>query len=88
MDADLLPRLIRIGRGRVMERGVRSAEKLVSPLSWFTDLSCDEVASNLCGYFRRELHATESNVSEEELADAQRLVAVKYGTPEWIHRLP
>ena len=37
MDPALVPRLIRIGRERVSARGVRSAEKVVSPLDrWLT----------------------------------------------------
>src|SRR6202165_2667902 len=54
MDVALLPRLIRIGRPAIAGIGVRSAEKAVSPLSWFTSLSCDDVARNLERYFSRE----------------------------------
>jgi lipoate---protein ligase len=88
MDLELLPRLIRIGRERLHERGVRSAEKAVSPLSWFTSLTCEEVARNLGEYFRREFHARQDRVSREELAAAQDLVRTKYSTAAWIYRLP
>ncbi len=88
MDVDLLPRVIRIGRASISERGVRSAEKAVSPLSWFTDLSCEEVARNLCAYFIREVGGRESSLTPEELEDAHRLVDAKYATPAWINRLP
>ena len=88
MDTSLLPRLIRIGRERIAERGVRSAEKTVSPLSWFTSLTCAEVARNLELYFSAEHRAHESAVSENELAAAHQLVASKYSTPAWISRLP
>ncbi|TMC82615.1 MAG: lipoate--protein ligase family protein [Chloroflexi bacterium] len=54
MDVELLPRLIRIGRAPLTERGVRSAEKAVSPLSWFTDLSCEGVALELERRFEAE----------------------------------
>src|SRR5437899_12403098 len=47
MDIEMLARLIRIGRASVAPRGVRSAAKEVSPLSLFTQLSCDEVAREL-----------------------------------------
>src|SRR5450759_2942701 len=53
MDVGLVPRLIRIGRERLAEQGVRSAEKAVSPLSWFTSASCAEVSSHLHQGFRR-----------------------------------
>jgi lipoate---protein ligase len=88
MDVEILPRLIRIGRENLSARGVRSAEKPVSPLSWFTELSCPEVASNLQAYFTRELEARESELTDDELEAARRLVDSKYSTAAWINRLP
>lgn len=88
MDVDLLPRVIRIGRDRIAERGVRSAEKAVSPLSWFTPLSCGEVAQRLHDHFKREFGAREGIVSSDELRTAQSLASSKYSTLAWINRLP
>jgi len=88
MDVALLPRLVRIGRPSLAGIGVRSAEKSVSPLSWFTSLSCEDIARNLVEYFSREFRAHPSHPSLEELEAADRLVATKYGTPGWINRLP
>jgi Lipoate-protein ligase A len=88
MDVELLPRLIRIGRERVSERGVRSADKTVSPLSWFTSLTCAETTRHLEGYFRDEFNAGASALSAEEVKAAGELVVEKYGTPAWVNRLP
>jgi lipoate-protein ligase A len=88
MDVELLPRLIRIGRDRLVERGVRSAEKAVSPLSWFTALSCAEVTQQMHAFFAREFHTRESELTGGELDAALGLVATKYSTPAWINRLP
>ncbi len=88
MDVELMPRLIRVGRQRLVERGIRSADKAVSPLSWFTSLPCEEVARKLCRHFASEFHAAESVVTEDEVAAARRLVDTKYGTDGWINRLP
>jgi len=88
MDVDLLPRLIRIGRLNVSQRGVRSAEKSVSPLSWFTDLSCDEVARTMTEDFAREFGAQETHLTALELDQARYLVTAKYATAAWINRLP
>lgn len=88
MDLELLPRLIRIGRMNISERGVRSAEKAVSPLAWFTDLSCDQVARSMTDYFIAEFRGAKTDLSDDELHRAERLVESKYGTPAWINRLP
>jgi lipoate---protein ligase len=88
MDVALLPQLIRIGRDRLSERGTRSAEKPVSPLSWFTSLSCEETARHLEITFFEEFGAATSELSAEELRAAEELVAEKYANPDWVNRLP
>ena len=87
MDVDLVRRLIRIGRDRIAIRGVRSAEKSVSPLSWFTSASCQEVARNLQECFSSEHRTHPSHVSPSELEAAHHLVSTKYSTPAWVNRL-
>src|SRR6266851_1634317 len=88
MDPALLPRLIRIGRERLAERGVRSAEKPVSPLSEFTSMDCAGVAHHMASSFTAEFHALDSEVSREELDAARELVRTKYATSGWVNRLP
>src|ERR1700682_5071432 len=88
MEVDLLPRLIRVGRPAIAQTGVRSADKSVSPLSWFTDLSCPDVARNMEEYFSNEFRVHPSTITPEELRDADHLVAAKYATQAWINRLP
>ena len=88
MEVDLLPRLIRVGRESLSERGVRSANKTVSPLSWFTTLSCAETTTHLENFFTHEFGAGMSGLSASELGAAEELVARKYATPQWVNRLP
>jgi lipoate-protein ligase A len=88
MEDGVVKRLIRVGRERLSERGVRSAEKPVSPLSWFTPLTCGEVARHMERSFTAEFDAVEGELSGDELEAARHLVARKYGTDAWIQRLP
>jgi lipoate---protein ligase len=88
MDPALVPRLIRVGRERVSERGVRSADKAVSPLSWFTSLSCAETTSRLERSFAGDFETAVSALSADEQAAADELVASKYGTSAWVNRVP
>jgi lipoate---protein ligase len=87
MDVELLPRLIRIGRPSVVATGVRSANKTVSPLSWFTTRSCAEVARDLANHFSSSFRTRPSQPQPEELEAAQRLVSTKYATPAWVNRI-
>ena len=88
METSLVRELLRVGRERLTERGVRSADKEVSPLSWFTELSCAEVTLHVQASFRASFNASESALSEEELHAAQNLVETKYATEAWIERIP
>jgi lipoate-protein ligase A len=88
MEVELIPRLIRVGRESLSQRGVRSADKAVSPLSWFTSLDCSHVARHLERAFGRDFPTHSSSVSRAELDTAQELVASKYGTESWVNRLP
>ncbi|HXL19481.1 MAG TPA: hypothetical protein VN961_18350, partial [Streptosporangiaceae bacterium] len=80
--------LIRIGRPSIAEQGIRSAEKAVSPLSWFTRLGCSEVATRLRSHFQDRFAAAEATLTAADLDAAHALVASKYGTAAWIHRIP
>jgi lipoate-protein ligase A len=88
MEPELLQRLIRIGRDRLSDRGVRSADKAVSPLSWFTVLSCSEVAKHMEQSFLSEFHADVSELTREEREAARALETTKYASESWVNRLP
>ncbi|TME58926.1 MAG: lipoate--protein ligase family protein [Chloroflexi bacterium] len=88
MEPTLLPALIRLGRDRMSERGVRSAEKVVSPLSWFTSMDCAAVAKHMERSFASDFHARAGKLAPDELEAAHDLVRTKYGTAGWIDRLP
>src|SRR5882672_1072855 len=80
MDVAIVDQLIRLGRDRLTERGVRSAVKKVSPLAWFTSLSCAETAAHMERSFRDEFGATDSTLTAAELDAADQLVRSKYST--------
>jgi lipoate-protein ligase A len=87
IDPDLVPRLIRIGRERVSPRGVRSAEKTVSPLSRWLTLPLERVLEALAACFLTRYPARFGTLDGEELTAAHRLALEKYRRPEWIDRI-
>lgn len=87
MDVEIVDQLIRLGRDRLSERGVRSAEKAVSPLSWFISLSCADTTRHMERSFRETFGATDSGLTAAELTAADQLVRDKYSTAAWINRL-
>lgn len=88
MDVTLVRRLLRIGRPRLSPSGLRSAEKEVSPLSWFTDLAREAVVERLAEGFAAEQGAQPGEIGPGTLEQARRLAADKYDSPAWTERLP
>jgi lipoate-protein ligase A len=84
MDPDLLSELIRIGRPAISDRGVRSAEKRVSPLDTLLALPRAEVVAALAA----ASGARPGQLDTRELEAAAALAVAKYGRRDWIHRLP
>lgn len=84
MDPELLRELIRIGRPSISERGVRSAEKKVSPLDTLISAFREEVVAALAA----SSGAVPGRVKDAELEAAATLAAAKYTRQEWIFRLP
>ena len=87
IDPELVPRLIRIGREGVSPRGVRSAEKTVSPLSRWLPMARDRLLEALAGCFLARYPARFGTLVGEELAAAHQLALDKYRKPEWIDRI-
>jgi len=87
MDTSIVRRLLRIGRPAVTSRGVRSADREVSPLDRWVGLDRDGVVAALAGCFGRGRRGRPGAVSDAELEDAIALAERKYARPEWIERL-
>jgi lipoate---protein ligase len=88
MEPGEMLRILRLGRERLSKRGTPSAAKHVSPLRRFTNLPRDAIVERLAEGFRRRFGLVEGAITPEELAEAERLLAEKYGTEGWTYDLP
>lgn len=84
MDPAVLRELIRVGRPSVTAKGVRSANRVVSPLDTLIGASREEVVAALA----EASGAEAGRLEESELEEAADLAGRKYARREWIHRLP
>ena len=84
MDPAVLRELVRVGRPSVSEKGVRSADKVVSPLDTLTRASRAEVVAALGA----ASGAAPGGVEPAELEAAAALAEQRYSRRSWIHRLP
>jgi lipoate-protein ligase A len=88
MDGDRMVEVLRIGREKMSDKGTKSANKRVDPLRSQTGLSRAEIIEKMEGTFRGLYGLSQSDITPEELAKAQRLVEEKFGTDEWLLRVP
>lgn len=88
MDGEKMTEVLRIGREKLSDKGVKSAAKRVDPLRSQTGLPRAEIIARMEETFTRLYGATPDEVTPEELAKAEQLVAEKFATDDWLFRVP
>jgi lipoate---protein ligase len=83
LDGGEMARVLRIGRPKLTEKTVASAQKRVSPLVRQTGRGREAVVEHLFASFRRRYGGTTVALTADELAAAEQLVAEKYGQTGW-----
>ena len=88
MDGDKMVQVLRIGREKLSDKGITSAAKRVDPLRSQTGLGRDEIIERMKDTFIELYGARSGDITDEEYAKAAELVVNKFGTDEWIGRVP
>ncbi|GAA2053752.1 MULTISPECIES: lipoate--protein ligase family protein [Leifsonia] len=88
MDGQKMTEVLRIGREKISDKGITSAAKRVDPLRSQTGLSRAEIIEQMKLTFRSLYGATDGDLTDAEYAAAEKLVAEKFETEEWLYRVP
>ncbi|MGO4594686.1 biotin/lipoate A/B protein ligase family protein [Leifsonia sp. 2TAF2] len=88
MDGQKMTEVLRIGREKISDKGITSAAKRVDPLRSQTGLSRAEIIEQMKLTFKSLYGATDGDLTDAEYAAAERLVAEKFDTQEWLYRVP
>ncbi|MCU1509062.1 MAG: Lipoate--protein ligase [Glaciihabitans sp.] len=88
MDGEKMVEVLRIGREKMSDKGTKSAAKRVDPLRSQTGLTRAEIIDRMVETFTKLYGSTPGDVTPEELEQANRLVAEKFSTEEWLQRVP
>ena len=88
MDGDRMVEVLRIGREKISDKGVASANKRVDPLKAHTGLAKKDIEDHLVNHFDALYGLSPSTLREQEMARVESLVAEKFQTPEWFYRVP
>jgi lipoate-protein ligase A len=88
MDGDKMVEVLRIGREKMSDKGTKSANKRVDPLRSQTGLSRSEIIDSMVATFTKLYGSTPGEITDDERAKAEQLVTEKFGTKEWLFRVP
>ena len=88
IDAEKMVEVLRIGKEKLSDKGTTSAKKRVDPLRRQTGLARGEIVAAMMEVFTERYAATASELTAAELEAAHRRVESKFGTAEWLHRVP
>jgi lipoate-protein ligase A len=88
MDAAKMLEVLRIGREKLSDKGTTSANKRVDPLRSQTGLDRADVIERMVGTFRNRYGLASGAIDAATVELAQERVAEKFGTQEWLTRVP
>ena len=88
MDGQVMTEVLRIGREKLSDKGTTSAAKRVDPLHAQTGLPREAIIARLKETFTSLYGAEVGHITPEEYAEAEALVASKFATDAWLHRVP
>ncbi|ABM07310.1 putative lipoate-protein ligase [Paenarthrobacter aurescens TC1] len=88
IDADKMVDVLRIGKEKLSDKGTRSAKKRVDPLRRQTGLARSVILQAMQDVFTERYGAVETRLTQSELDEARQRVDAKFGTDEWLNRVP
>ncbi|ASU78693.1 lipoate--protein ligase family protein [Actinopolyspora erythraea] len=88
VDAEKLGQVLRVGGVKLSDKGVGSAVKRVDPLRRQTGLERGVVIDRLAEGFRSRYGSFDDRITDAEQRRAEELIAEKFATEDWFHRVP
>jgi lipoate-protein ligase A len=88
MNVPLMLRVLRIGKEKLSDKGITSADKRVGPLRQQTDLPRETIINHIVETFRGKYGLTEDTLRADEIAEAESLVQTRFGAARWVYFLP
>ncbi|MBT1018692.1 lipoate--protein ligase family protein [Canibacter sp. lx-72] len=87
MDAKAMMKVLRIGREKLSDKGIKSAQKRVDPLRTQTGMAREDIIAKMVAVFKQRHGGTDSELTETELQRANELVKNKFDNDEWRYRV-
>lgn len=87
LDTKEMLKALRIGKEKVSDKAIKSAEKRVSRITDHTDHSREQVVEALIKSFVEDKDWEKDSLSEDEISKAEKLAEEKFRSEEWNKKL-
>ena len=87
LDTEKMLKVLRIGKEKVSDKAIKSAEKRGARIKDHTDKTREEVIEKLIQMFMQDKEFEERGLSEEEMERAERLAEEKFSSGDWNRKL-
>ena len=88
IDARKMGAILRIGREKLSDKGIKSADKRVDPLRSQTGLSRQAIVDAMVAHFDGRYGLTPVELDPDTLKEAAALAVSKFSSPDWTARVP
>ncbi len=88
IDAQKMGEVLRVGKEKISDKGIASAAKRVDPMRSQTGMARGAILDAFGAHFRENYPSRTGGYSDDDLAEARRLVDTKFATDAWTHRVP
>jgi len=88
IDADKMLQVLRIGREKLSDKGIKSANKRVDPMRSQTGMTREAIMEAFVAHFMGRYRCRLSEYAVEEDAAAEVLALEKFSDPRWTYRVP
>ncbi len=87
LDTRKMLKALRIGKEKVSDKAIESAEKRVAVMKDYIEHSREEVIDEMKQKFKEEYGGKEGSLTEEELEEACELADEKFSSNEWTRKM-
>lgn len=88
MDAERMAEILRIGREKISDKGIASANKRVDPMRAQTGMAHGDIMHAFLAHFSSRYATRDSQYTPDELNRAALLARNKFLTSAWTNRVP
>jgi lipoate-protein ligase A len=87
LNTENMLKALRIGKEKVSDKAIKSAEKRVAVMKDYVDHGRQEVIDEMKERFREEHDTGEASLTDEELEEARELAEEKFSSDDWNRKM-